>query len=125
MKYLATIAATLLTIFLSSSAQAQLLVASGACPGVMSFEVFGATPFARILYLYAFDTGSFPLPGYAPCAGLVTGLDTTATFAAFETANGAGYAVISRFVPLAACGNVYVQAIDLNPCIPSNVILIP
>ena len=41
-----------------------------------------------------------------------------------EESNAAGEATITRFVPLAACGNVYVQAVDTIPCTTSNVILV-
>ena len=124
MRRFAIIAAFLIAICVSDSAQAQFLSSTGSCPGVMSFDVTGATPFSRIMYLRAFGTGSFVIPPWAPCGGTVTGLDFTTTFVTWEEADALGECSFSTWVPPVACGNIYLQVIDTIPCTPSNVILI-
>ncbi len=124
MKRYATIAAFLIALFVSEAAQAQVLSTTGSCPGVMTFDVTGATPFSRVVYLRAFGTGSYVVPPGYPCAGTVTGLDNSIAFAAAANTNALGECTISAWVPAWACGTVYVQVIDLTPCTTSNVILI-
>ena len=124
MKKLMFVVVCLVALCFAESADAVTLSSTGTCPGVMSFDITAAAPFSRIMYLRAFGTGSYPLPPWSPCAGLVTGLDATATFVTFEEADAFGECSVSTFVPPAACGSGYVQCIDTLTCTASNVILI-
>jgi len=124
MRRYAIIAAFLFAIFISETAQAQFLSTTGSCPGVMTFDVTGAIPTSRVMYIRAFGTGSFVLPPWAPCGGTVTGLDSTATFVGWEIANGFGNCTLTATVPPTACGTIYVQVVDTLSCTTSNVILI-
>ncbi len=119
------ITAFLFVVCLSTIAPAQTLSSTGTCPGIMTFDVTGATPYSRIMYLRAFGTGSYAIPAWAPCGGTVTGLDATATFVAWEEADAFGDCSFTIWVPAWACGTVYAQVIDTLVCSPSNVILIP
>ncbi|MAW59471.1 MAG: hypothetical protein CMJ94_01405 [Planctomycetes bacterium] len=98
------------------------LSASGSCPGPMTFTVNGGAPGDPCKFGYAFGTGSYVIPG-GPCGGTVTGLDATATpLPGTYFFDGAGQVNQTFFVPPAACGAVYVQAINLADCCTSNVI---
>lgn len=105
----------------SSSCALQLSV-SGTCPGPMTFTVNGGAPGDPCKFGYAFGTGAFVIPG-GPCAGTVTGLDATATpVPGIFPFDGAGQVNQVFVIPPAACGAVYVQAINFADCCISNVV---
>lgn len=94
----------------------------GPCPGVNSVTINGGTPGAACQIGYAFGTGSFVIPA-GPCAGTVTGLDASAT--ALPTTyffDAAGQINFNQFIPAAACGAVFVQALEIGTCNLSNVV---
>lgn len=93
---------------------------SGSCPGSMTFDASGATPGGAVAYIYAFGAGNVVIPS-GPCAGTELGLNATAQLGGTETANAAGEATLTTNVPAAACGRVFVQALDVSSCTPSNV----
>ncbi len=101
-----------------------LLVAqTGTCPGTLTWTISGATPNGTIVCLIADGCGRFVIPAGNPCAGTVTGLDSTARVVNVSTADPQGNAVISQNVGAGACGKP-VQLLDLTTCKISNVVLL-
>ncbi len=121
-----------LTVFLMAcmlgfgvdQAKGQLLTSSGPCPGLMTFTVTGAAPFARVAFIHAANTGSWVVPPAFPCTGLVTGLAAPVVLGAWEEADGSGTASVSATIPAGVCGNRFLQAVDALLCTTTNVILI-
>lgn len=97
------------------------LALRGTCPGTIAFDATGATPGAKVAFVYAFGTGNQKIPNGKPCAGTTLGLNGSAKLARLVTADGNGNASFSAPVPAGACGRVFVQAIDLSTCDTSNV----
>jgi len=94
---------------------------AGTCPGVMDFRVNGGAPGNICRIIYAVGPGSFAIPS-GPCAGVVTGLDATATlYAPSFTFTTGGFVTFSATVPAAVCG-YSAQAIEIATCMLSNVI---
>jgi len=100
------------------------LTITGSCPGPMAFDVTGATPNGDVAFVYALGTGSFVIPNGKPCAGTTLGLNNSVKLARLVSADGNGNASTNSSIPQAACGSVFVQAIDLSTCSTSNVSLI-
>jgi len=97
----------------------------GSCPGAMRFSVQGATPLERVAYLYARGEGRLRIPDGSPCAGTTLGLNNTAQLADVVRADANGTANLDiPNVPNAACGHIYIQAIDLSACATSNVAIV-
>jgi len=65
--------------------------------------------------------GSIVIPG-GPCPGTTLGLNNTATLGVVLTADANGTATFNTSVPGGACGNVFIQALDLINCETSNVV---
>ncbi len=101
-----------------------LLSVHGPCPGRIHIKLVGATENARAALLYSSGTGHLRIPQGNPCAGTVLGLDASTRLAAVLQVAGDGSASFNASVPPPACGSVYVQAIDLFDCAPSNVALV-
>lgn len=95
----------------------------GTCPSV-SFEITGAMANGQVALLYSFAPGSFLIPAGYACAGTMLGLDNTVTLGTLQTANAAGTILWPTTVPAGACGQVYLQALDLTSCGLSEVILL-
>lgn len=94
----------------------------GNCGSTMDLRASGATPGGPVAVIYSFGLGSYVIPG-GPCAGTVLGLDGAGiTLAAVLTADAAGFASHSAFVPPGACGVVFVQGLDVATCATSNVV---
>lgn len=94
----------------------------GRCPGSMSFVVEGATAFEPVAFLYARGQGSFEIPPGNPCAGAVLGLNRSVQLGDVVRADGDGVATLEvSNVPSAACGGIYVQAVDLETCAITSV----
>ncbi len=98
------------------------LTAAGSCPGQMMLTAGGNTPGGTVAFIRAMGIGSQPIPNNNPCAGTILGLNQTAILVGTRTANGQGVAAISGNVPPSACGRVFVQAIDVQTCLTSNVL---
>ncbi|MCP4094499.1 MAG: hypothetical protein GY747_13770 [Planctomycetes bacterium] len=96
---------------------------SGSCPSV-TFEIDGAVANGQVALLYTFGTGSFAIPNGYPCAGTILGLDNSVTLGLRQSANAAGTLTLPTNVPAGACGQVYLQALDLTSCGYSNVVLL-
>ncbi len=97
------------------------LVASGSCPGRMTLTASGNTPGGTVAFVRATGVGSQRIPNNNPCAGTILGLNQTATLVGTRTADAQGVATISGTVPPIACGRIFVQAIDVQTCLTSNV----
>jgi hypothetical protein len=93
---------------------------SGACPGLNTATVTGATPGGSVAIGISAVAGSFVIPSGFLCAGTVLGLGGTPSLAAVLSADGSGTATLSGSVPAALCG-YSVQAVDLTSCTTSNV----
>lgn len=99
------------------------LTLAGDCPGTVTASVSGATPGGNVAFIRAFGEGSVQVPP-GPCEGTELGLDASATLLAIEQADANGNASIAGNAPNAACGRVFVQALDLGSCSTSNVELV-
>ncbi len=100
------------------------LTLGGTCPANLLFTVDRATPNGQVALLYAYGTGSFVIPGGFPCAGTTLGLNNTVALGAMITAGPDGVAALNTSVPPAACGNFFIQALDIATCGTSNVVLL-
>jgi len=98
------------------------LTAAGPCPGQMTLTAGGNTPGGRVAFLRASGVGSQRIPNNNPCAGTILGLNQTAELVDTRFANNQGVATISGNVPANACGRVFVQALDIQSCLTSNVL---
>ncbi|MBL1216718.1 MAG: hypothetical protein D8M59_04405 [Planctomycetes bacterium] len=111
-------------VFTARTSQAQILTQSGPCPGIMTFEVTGALPEARLAFIHSPAIGSWVIPPGMACTGLATGLAWPVVLGAWVEADATGYASVNASIPPAACSNRYLQVIDALGCTGSNVILI-
>lgn len=111
--------------FGARQAEAQSLTISGPCPGVMTFEVTGGTPFTRFAFLHSANTGSWVIPSLQPCAGTVTGLAATVVLGGVTEGDASGEATVTAFVPGGYCGARYVQVLDALSCTLTPATLIP
>ncbi len=92
---------------------------TGDCPGLMSAEVVNATPGGMVAIAYSQVMGSTEcLP---VCPGVYLDI-SHAKLAGLTTAASDGKASLSGMVPAGACGNIMVQALDIETCTTSNVI---
>jgi len=96
----------------------------GTCPVSLQISINNVTPNGKVALLYGFDQGSFVIPNGFPCAGVTLGLQNQVTLGATLQADANGDAMISTSVPASACGNVYLQALDLANCGISGVALL-
>lgn len=96
---------------------------SGSCPSV-TFEIDGAVANGQVALLYAFSTGSFVIPNGHPCAGTTLGLDSSVSLGLVQNASASGTLTLPTNVPAGACGQVYLQALDLTSCGYSDVVLL-
>ncbi len=100
------------------------LTISGVCPSALQFRVNKATPNGRVAILYSPNTGSFVIPNRFPCAGTVLGLSNKVVVGRILTADANGTVVFDAPVPAQACGNISVQALDMNGCGTSGVVVL-
>lgn len=95
----------------------------GDCPGDLTISAERATPGGRVA-LVASRTSDFDLVATEPCRGTMISLGrpyvTPTPRIITADANGAFEAVIQ--VDESDCGEVFVQAVDLENCQPSNVL---
>ena len=92
----------------------------GECPGEISLVATGATPGGLVGFAYGFAEGATAVP---PCPGVFVDI-AGAVLAGTDIADKGGTASISGFVPEAACGKVFVQAVDVRTCLTSNTAVI-
>ncbi len=97
-----------------------LLIGSCAGPGTLS--VFGATPGGQVAIAWSATEGLFTLQS-DPCMDTTLEL-ATPTLLTVLTADGVGDASLSQNIPAGACG-IFLQALDLASCLPSNLITVP
>ncbi|MFG0330710.1 MAG: FG-GAP repeat domain-containing protein [Phycisphaerales bacterium] len=97
------------------------LAINGTCPGAVTLTVSGATPGGTVAFIYAFGRGSVTIPQGNPCAGTTLDLDGSATLLDTARANASGEASVSGNAPAAACGRVFLQALDVATCSTSDV----
>jgi hypothetical protein len=94
------------------------LAVTGACPSV-TFTVSGATPFGGIALLTGPSSSSFTVAGGA-CAGTTLGVSPP-TLRTVVGADASGGLSLSLTLPAGACGTLFLQAVDVSTCSPSNV----
>lgn len=81
----------------------------------------GSTPNGRIAIIHAGERGFFYIPGNYACAGTWLGLTAQQATIAYQGTSGPnGGRVIDSRVSRLLCGT-YIQLIDLETCLPSNV----
>jgi len=94
------------------------LAVSGACPSV-TLGVTGGTAFGAVAIASSPNTGSFVIPG-GSCGGTVLGLGNP-TLRTIQVMDANGSLTLAVNIPAGACGNVFLQAVDLGACTASNV----
>ncbi len=97
------------------------LVVSGACPGLLTMTIAGATPNAR-LAVFAGNAGSSTL-AQGPCAGTEIDLGTSRLLIK-SIVDSNGDLVLQRTVNQNLCGR-QLQAVDISTCGVSNPELVP
>lgn len=90
-----------------------------ACPGPLSFEVRGSTPFAPVELYMGTDRGPAPVVG-GLCDGTDLGLEQSILLDTFVS-DAQGTVVGAVDVLAVACGKL-VQALDLDACLTSEVV---
>ncbi|KAA3611931.1 MAG: hypothetical protein DWQ01_07565 [Planctomycetota bacterium] len=100
------------------------LTVGGACPNNVQLTVDGATASGSVALLYSTSQGSFVIPAGVACAGTTLGLAAPVEVGAMLTADAAGQAILNTSVPAGACGNFWLQALDITSCGTSNVALL-
>jgi len=108
------------TIYYDAGPSGPSLSVTGACPGTVTFDIAGATPFAGVALAYG-GAGSFTIPG-GSCGGTVVDI-ASPTLATILGADAAGSVTFSAVIPAGACG-LTVQAVDLSACAPTNTIVL-
>ena len=98
------------------------LTISGACPGSSFLHLVGATPNGSVALSWGTAEGPVTLPP-GPCAGTEIGL-ADPNLLDVLTADQAGRISLERAVGASACG-LFVQALDVATCGPSNVAIVP
>ena len=78
----------------------------------------------KVVFIYADGEGSITIPSGNPCAGTTLGLNKTASIARVEHADADGTARFFSSVPADACGRVYMQALDIELCQTTNVVIV-
>jgi hypothetical protein len=102
----------------------QMLALEGPAPGipgtVNTLDVSGATPGARVFFVFGFQPGSTQIPG---CQGMQVGI-TNPRIAGSRIANQDGIASFSTYVPTGASGlTVFFQAVEWPGCVISEVVI--
>lgn len=93
----------------------------GSCPGPMKALVTGATSRGNVALVRGLGSGNIRIPNNAPCAGTQLGLDASATLVGIIRADSGGALLVESNAPPAACGQILLQAVDLETCRTSNV----
>lgn len=90
-------------------------------PGMLNtLTVTGATPGARVFFVFGFQPGSTLVPG---CPGVAVGIENP-HIAGSATANQNGEATLTVYVPNAASGlTVVLQAVERARCTVSNPVI--
>jgi len=105
---------------LGDGASGPTLAITGACPGLMTFDVTGGTAFGGIALAYG-PAGSFTIGG-GSCAGTMIDISGP-TLAGIFGADLNGDLNFSATIPGGACG-LTVQAVDLGSCGVSNPVVL-
>ncbi len=108
--------------FLAEPAPAFGISLTGGCPNVQ-VDIHDATPNGQVAVLYATGMGNHSIPLGMPCEGTALLLNPSAALGGIAIADVNGNAFLARNVPPSACGNYYLQALDLGSCQTSNVVL--
>jgi len=95
------------------------VVASGSCPGEITFSLSGATP-GGIIYVITAEAEGVGIPPGGPCAGIHVNLENP-RFLGSLIADSAGTTTIQRNAPGSVCGKL-LQAMDMTTCGTSNVV---
>lgn len=99
------------------------LSGSGKCPGVVFFEVAGASPGGGVRLYKSTAEGQFTLPTGGLCEGVEIGLQDPESVTT-KVADAKGERSFSRDVTKGVCG-LYLQAIDAKTCAVTEVVQIP
>ncbi|MFG0329796.1 MAG: hypothetical protein ACF8PN_07865 [Phycisphaerales bacterium] len=97
---------------------------SGGCPGTIRLRVENVPEGNRVGYIYSFTSESF-VKKSGVCSGVAFGLGAEPGVIGWKEAGEDNTAVIRVRGPRQACGQLYVQALDLETCLPTNVVRIP
>jgi len=94
----------------------------GICPGPNILTATGFPPDTIVAFLYSFARGEFEIPPTFTCGGTVLDLAAPVTILAQPRTDATGTAVVEGDVPPAACGRLFIQAIDSGTCATTNVV---
>lgn len=100
------------------------LEVNGDCPGTIFVSWSGATPNSDMGVVFAYNEGSFVVPG-GPCAGTELGLGRGGLRLATVLDSGSGSGRAEGRVVACACGGFLQLIVVENPCTTSNVAQIP
>lgn len=91
---------------------------SGSCPGPVELRFSGATPNGKVALGWSSEPGSFEIPT-GGCAGTLVHLASPGLVGSLNL-DDSGEAALQTNAPAGACG-IYLQALDVATCSPSNV----
>ncbi len=109
-------------VFVRDRAIPPHLSIAGACPGSVSLSLATATSIGSVAFGWGTSEGSVTLPR-GPCAGTEIGL-ADPNLLAVLTADLTRPISLDRTVSAGACG-LFLHALDVTTCIPSNVASVP
>jgi hypothetical protein len=95
------------------------LTVTGTCPSY-TFNVSNATPFGAVALLTGPNAASVVVGGTGPCAGTTLGVSPPNIRGIFG-ADASGSLSLTLTLPAGACGTLFLQAVDVGACAPSNV----
>lgn len=95
------------------------LTVTGTCPS-LTFNVSNATPFGAVALLTGPNAASVVVGGTGPCAGTTLGVSPPNIRGIFG-ADAGGSLSLTLTLPAGACGTLFLQAVDVGACAPSNV----
>lgn len=95
----------------------------GLCPGALTISAANATPGGRVAFIYSRNP-DFEFPSKGPCRGTMIGLGRpyVSPTPQIVVADADGEIQMVMQVDESDCGRLFLQAIDLENCEPSNVL---
>lgn len=93
----------------------------GTCPGPVTFQLTGASPFAPILVLTGTSPGTFVIPAWVSCAGTILDVSSPKVRATLSS-DVNGDLSFSVNLPAGACGALSIQMVDFSACQSTNLL---
>ncbi len=115
--------ASQLVVHLNRTTDLGFQLLSGTCPGIMDFEITGATPSGRVVVILGNDCLCSVVPPGNACEGTVLGVANNLMVFRTIQVDANGELLWSGFVGPGCCGEC-IQIMDLTTCRVSNVVSI-